>query len=134
MGVGGSFSGAKCLVLLKIRALADASMLVLSLGALISNTTVRTPHNIFIRLPRSDKLRELWSNAAHRDGPLISASGSACCEDYFTVSSIVGMVPPSTLFIASLKVTGSSKLPQVRFCARTSENCQSLSITGSLLI
>ena len=69
-----------------------------------TNTTVRTPDKIFIGLPRSDKLRKLWSNAAHRDGPLISASGSACCEDHFTVSSIVNidMVLPSTLFIAGL--------------------------------
>ncbi|XP_043189316.1 uncharacterized protein LOC122363762 isoform X1 [Amphibalanus amphitrite] len=50
-----------------------------------TNTTVSTPDKIFIGLPRSDKLRKLWSNAARRDGPLISASGSACCEDHFTL-------------------------------------------------
>lgn len=51
------------------------------------NTTVKTPHKVFIQAPRNEKKRKAWSIAlGFTDNKLITSSNFVC-EDHFAVST-----------------------------------------------
>ena len=48
------------------------------------NTTIKTPENVFITMPKDKKKRKQWWMSARRDFSM-KENSYYCCEDHFDV-------------------------------------------------